>query len=216
MEIHRLTTMKDGYPVELFNKLYKETQQLRKSLAWGIDHRRYGVTNDVIESWFDDKFIFVFNKHFDNQDPDHLKGTIINSLRFFKNRVLRKAYSQEGEFHTNTIDLEGTSMLINYLPDKADIANDELFLNLALEFMKEELSDNAFMLLNLQLNPPPFILDKIKKSNTNIPLDLILEFFDLDNISKNVRLVRNLKKEISQAIEKAKQELNLDLALITN
>ena len=30
MEIHRLTTMKDNYPVELFNKLYKET----KSSKW--------------------------------------------------------------------------------------------------------------------------------------------------------------------------------------
>lgn len=208
MENHRLLPMKEGYSLELFEKLYKETQPLRKKLAWEIDHRRYGVSKDIMESWFDDKFIFVFNKHFNNLEEGHLKGTIINSLKTFKLRILRKAYSTEGEFYSNTVDLEGSNMLINYLPDKSDITNEDLFLGIATEFMKKELSDNAYMLLSLQLNPPPFILNKLKKSNSSIPVDLILEYFSLDNISKNIRMIRELKKEISQAIEKAKLELN--------
>lgn len=212
MEIHRLSEMRKDYPVELFNKLYKETEQLRKSLVWQIDSRRYGVTSDIIQSWFDDKFIFVFNKHFDNKEPEVLKGFIINSLITFKSRVLRKAYSKEGEFYTNTIDLEGTSNLINYIPDKEDINTEGVFMGMAMEFMKKQLSDNAYMLLNLQLNPPPFILDKIKSSSSHIPTDLILDFFSLDNVSKNIKLIRNLRKEISLAIEKARQELNPVLA----
>lgn len=208
MENHRLLPMKDGYSRQLFEKLYKEVTPLKKKLAYEIDHRRYGVTRDIIESWFDDKFIFVFNKHFQDYEEGHLKGTIINSLKTFKLRVLRKAYSSEGVFYSNTVDLEGENMLINYIADKEDITTGELFLDMATDFMRKELSDNAFMLLSLQLNPPPFILDRITKSSANIPVDLILEYFSLDNISKNIKLIRNLRKEINNAIEKAKLELN--------
>lgn len=208
MENHRLLPMKDGYSVELFEKLYKEITPLKKKLTYEIDHRRYGVTRDIIESWFDDKFIFVFNKHFRDYEEGHLKGTIINSLKTFKLRVLRKAYSNEGVFYSNTVELEGESMLINYIADKSDITTGELFMDMTTEFMRKELSDNAFMLLNLQLNPPPFILNKLNRSNSNIPVDLILEYFSLDNISKNIKLIRNLRKEINNAIEKAKLELN--------
>ena len=98
MELHRLKPMEEGYPVELFNKLYKETKYLRKSLTRQIDARRFGVSPDIVESWFDDKFIFVFNKHFKDKNEDVLKGFLINSLRTFKLRILRKAYQKEGEF----------------------------------------------------------------------------------------------------------------------
>ena len=77
MELHRLTAMDSSYDKQLFNKIYKDTELLRKSLANQIDTRRFGVTSDIILSWFDDKFIFVFNKHFQNKTPEVLKGFII-------------------------------------------------------------------------------------------------------------------------------------------
>ena len=84
MEIHRLVPMKTGYDELLFNKLYKETEALRNLLTYQIDHRRYGVTQDIIKSWFDDKFIFVFNKYYGDIEEGQLKGRIINALRTFK------------------------------------------------------------------------------------------------------------------------------------
>lgn len=212
MENHRLKPMVEGYSKELFNKLYEETKQLRKSLAWGIDHRRYGVDKDMIESWFDDKFIFVFNKHCNEKDPDVLKGFIISSLQMFKNRVLRQAYSKKSEIYCNTIQLEGEYNMINYIPDKDDATNEDIFFGLVLEFFKKELTEDAYSLLQLQLNPPPFILNRIKKSNSQIPLPLVLEFFDLANISKNIKYIRQLRKDIKITIEKAKLELNPNLA----
>jgi len=214
MEIHRLKTMKDGYSVELFNKLYKETKQLRKSLSYNIDHRRFGVSKDIIESWFDDKFIHVFNKHCDNKDPDILKGFIINSLKTFKLRILRQAYTKQGEYYSNLIELEGESNLINYLIEEDDISNGDIFFGLILEFFKKELTEDGYLLLQLQLNPPPYILNRIKKSNSNIPIPLVLEFLNLENINKNIKYIRQLRKEISTTIEKAKLEFNSDLALI--
>src|SRR5210317_15035 len=112
METHRLKPMREGYSPELFERLFNETKNLRKSLVYQIDCRRYGVTPDIMESWFEDKFIYVFNKYFDQHEPDILKGYIINALKIFKNRVLRKAYSKEGLFYSSNVELEGENELI--------------------------------------------------------------------------------------------------------
>jgi len=207
MEIHRLKPMKEGYSEELFNKLYKETQNLRKSLARQIDCRRYGVTNDIILSWFDDKFIFVFNKHFDNKDPDVLKGFIISALQTFKYRILRKAYNIEGEFHSSKVELEGEDNLINIIPDETFNKTEDIFYNIALEFMKERLTANAFILFQIQMDPPPYILHRIKNGNSRIPNSLIAEFLDIhvDNPNGADRYIKNLKKEVNTTLKKARE-----------
>lgn len=206
MENHRLTPMKEGYPEDLFNKLYAETRNLRRSLAYQIDPRRYGVTRDIIESWFDDKFIFVFNKYFDNKDPDVLKGHLINALRTFKYRILRKAYNKEGQFYESLIELEGESELINIIPDRSLETHENIFYNLAFEFMKERLTENAYLLLQVQIDPPPYILSRIKKCNARIPNHLYAEFLDIDlgDDNKTERYIKRLKKEINLTIKGAK------------
>lgn len=206
MEIHRLQEMKPGYNEELFNKLYEEVTPLKKSLARQIDPRRYGVSSDIIESWFDDKFIFVFNKHCKDKEPNILKAFIINSMQTFKYRVLRKAYNKEGEFYQSLVDLEGESELINIIPDKSFQTTENLFYNLALEFMKEKLSENAFLVFQLQMDPPPYIINRIKKSTSRIPNEVIIDFLDLDlgDESKTERYVKKLKKEINNTIKMAK------------
>jgi len=204
MENHRLTPMVEGYSETLFNQIYQETKSLRKSLAWGIDHRRYGVSKDIIESWFDDKFIFVFNKHCMDHKPDVLKGFIINSLKVFKCRILRGAYSQKSELYSNTIELDNEYNMINYIPDSSDVSNGDIFMGLVIEFFKNELRSDAFSLLQLQLNPPPYILNRINKSNSQIPINLILEFFGLEQVHKNIKYIRLLRKEINLTIQKAK------------
>jgi len=207
MEIHRLKPMKEGYSEDLFNKLYKETKNLRKSLARQIDSRRYGVTNDIILSWFDDKFIFVFNKHFDNKSPDVLKGFIISALQTFKYRILRKAYNIEGEFHSSKVELEGEDNLINIIPDTTFNKTEDIFYNLALEFMKERLTSNAYILFQIQMDPPPYILDKIKNNNSRISNSLIAEFLgiELDTQSATERYIKNLKKEVNLTVKKARE-----------
>ena len=209
MEIHRLTQMKEGYPVDLFNKLYKETESLRRSLSFQIDHRRYGVTQDIIKSWFDDKFIFVFNKHFQDKEPDILKGFLINSLRTFKMRILRKAYNGEGEFYGSCVTLDGEYDLINIIPDTDKGDNESVFYNLAMEFMKKKLSDNAYLLFQVQIDPPPYIMSRVENCNSRIPNKLIAEFLNIDNdLDEADRYIKSLKKEINNAIKSAKEYFN--------
>lgn len=202
MEIHRLIPMKEGYDESLFNRLYHETKHLRDSLAFQIDSRRYGVTPDIIRSWFDDKFIFVFNKYYGTITDDQLKGRIINSLKVFKFRILRKAYSKYN-LYNNQVRLEGENNLINIIPNSSEISNHDLFLELALKYLRKNLCDDAFLVLEIELNPPPFILSQINP-NTKIPAKLIAEYLELPPDKDSISYIKDLNSEINYWICEAK------------
>lgn len=213
MEIHRLLPMKEGYDQQLFNKLYKETEALRNLLTYQIDHRRYGVTPDIIKSWFDDKFIFVFNKYYGDIEEGQLKGRIINALRTFKFRMLRKAYSKYN-IHNNEVRLEGEYNLINIIPIDNEIPNHELFLELALKYLKKNLCDDAFLVLEIELNPPHYILDKLKSCKTKIPAKLIAEYLDLDSTRDSSLYINDLRSETQYWIQEAKEYFKEDKSAI--
>lgn len=214
MEIHRLTPMKENYPVDLFNKLYSQTHYLRRKLSSQIDPRRYGVSRDIIDSWFDDKFMFVFNKHFDNKNPDVLKGFLINSLQTYKYRILRKAYGKESEYYQSIVDIEGESNLINIIPDVSEISSENLFHDLAFAFMKDKLSEDAYLIFEIQINPPPYIINRLNKSNSYIPNDLLTHFLNLKSSNKTKKYISKLRKEIKITTEIAKEYfLNNPLAI---
>jgi len=208
MELHRLTTMKEGYDEKLFNQLYKETEALRRSLTYQVDHRRYGVTPDIIKSWFDDKFIFVFNKYCDEGITDgQLKGRIINALKTFKFRMLRKAYAKNN-IYLNEIRLDGEKGLINIIPFEEEITDHSLFLEMALKYLKKNLCDDALLILEVELNPPPFILDRLTASNTKIPSKLIAEYLDLEPTKDSSLYINDLRSEVTYWISQAKEVLN--------
>ncbi len=207
MEIHRLLPMKEGYDEQLFNRLFKETEELRNFLTYQIDSRRYGVTPDIIKSWFNDKFIFVFNKYYGTMTNDQLKGRIINSLKVFKYRMLRKAYSKYN-LNNNQVSLEGEQNLINIIPLEEEISDHELFLELALKFLKKNLCDDAFLVLQLELNPPPYILERILSPQTKIPAKLIAEYLDLEPSLDSSGYINDLRSEIDYWVKQAKDQLN--------
>lgn len=202
MEIHRLTPMKQGYDENLFNKLYRETESLRNLLTYQIDARRYGVTPDIIKSWFDDKFIFVFNKYYGEISEGQLKGRIINALKTFKFRMLRKAYSKYN-LYNNEVKLEGESNLINIIPIENEISDHELFLELALKYLKKNLCDDAFLVLEIELNPPPYILNRISP-NSKVPAKLIVEYLELEPDKDSITYIRELRNEINNEILNAR------------
>lgn len=207
MEIHRLTPMKPNYDKLLFNKLYHETEGLRNSLVYQIDSRRFGVTPDIIKSWFDDKFIFVFNKYYGSVSNEVLKGYIINSLKTFKYRVLRNAYTKSNMYN-DSIHIEDHENLINIIPEDEDQIEKQELLNLALSYLKRKLSKEAFTILDIDLNPPPYISIKLKSTNTKIPAKLIAEYLDLEIDQNSISYINELRKEVSHTISKAKIYFN--------
>jgi len=203
MELHRLKTMSESYDQVLFNRLYNETKGLRKSLVFQIDARRFNVTQDIIESWFDDKFIFVFNKYYSKVSNEVLKGYIINSLKTFKFRILRKAYSGY-----TMISIDDTQRLVNIIPDKQEEDNYGEFLELALSFLKTKLSDNAMLVLETEINPPEYILDKVSPTKTKIPAKMLCEYLGLEANNNAITLINSLRKEIKSSVEEARKFFN--------
>lgn len=207
-ETHRLKPMAQGYDEDVFVQIYEDTQRLRNKLAFEIDNRRFGVDKQEILSWFDVKFIHAYNKFlrtYGSEDEGNLKGYIINSLKQYKNRVLRTSYQKKYIEHHHILD-------ITELIDETQIESNpeevpQIFLQKALEFIKDSISDNALMILELELNPPEWVKREIedlgKKQNTKIPSYVIAEYLGLPNTPNIILWINSLRKEANHAIELA-------------
>lgn len=208
-ESHRLTQMPDGYDSALFSELYKKTAGLRKKLASQIDPGRFGVSYDEILSWFDVKFIFAFNKYY-HSNREYLLGFIINSLKTYKLRLVKNCYTKKLAVNQTT-DIEETSdyeYILGYEPppDTGEIDHD---LKDIKNYLKGILSPDAYFLLDIELNPPPYILVRLpdlkKKHRLNLPPALLVEYLGIGGMPGAEERIRVLKSEISTGIKKARR-----------
>lgn len=201
-ESHRLKAMPDGYDATLFNSIYNETKLLRKKLAFEIDHRKFGVTNEEIQSWFDVKLIYAFTKYYG--DPK-LKGYCINSLKTYKQRIILNSYQPQYLLH-NTIDVDEVWEDIG--PDNSiDQAASDL-LDSAKKYLKKHLTHDAYFLLELELNPPPYIINKLRNSEQKkmpkIPTELIADYLDIYD-DEGIDYIEALRYEIKEITSKARE-----------
>jgi len=210
MEEHRLKPMVKHDP-KIFNELYERTELLKRKLASQIDHRRFGVDNSEIISWFDVKFIFIFNKYYSRFNKDVLLGHLINGLKLFKCRILRSAYtfkytqsivSFEPYHYENDTSLSYQSL--NYTSESFDYESYQK----ARDFMQGTLSREAYYLFLLELNPPPFIIKEMEAMGLNnrkkIPADILVKYFELGNSDDSYKYINNLRKEIKDGVSKAR------------
>lgn len=207
-ELHRLKTMDYGYDPELFNRLYKTLKPLVKKLAKNVDERRFNVSKDIIQSYFWDKFIFVFNKYNAEYDENRLKATLISSLSTYKNRLLRNAYTKQAEYNQSLDRLEDLFDDSKELLDDSDeqkLINDEI--DMIYAYMKDKLSPDAYLLFEIQLDPPAFIKEQMKTQNSKISNMMLLDFFELRRTKANANFISKLRSEIDEYTEKAKTEL---------
>lgn len=202
MELHRLTPMKP-YDPRLFNELYKKTERLRHSLVYQIDASRFGVTQDEILSWMDDKFIFVFNKYQDKYSKDVLLGYLINSLKTFKFKILRRSYQDNNAVNLNSFSIE--DLRVFNITDTEPDSDYETLLGLAVSFMEKRLTQEAWELLQIQLSPPMYIASKLKNPNSKIPVSLILDFLGLEETPKTLGYIQDLRYQINEALTEARQ-----------
>lgn len=203
MEEHRLKPMKEGYDEQLFNELYIKTEGLRRKLAYQIDPKRFGVDYEEILSWFDVKFIFTFNKYYGDKEPEILKAYLIRALQLFKQRILRASYSQKSQLN-NTICIEDAYNLHETQIDE-DFDERKALVSFALSIMKDKLSDEAFKVLELEINPPLYILNEISKDDkletTKIPSSMIADYLGLGSDKPAANYINGLKQEIEMVYE---------------
>lgn len=206
LELNRLKAMPEIYDKKLFNYLYSKTSNLRNKLARQIDCRRFGVEYEDILSSFDIKFIFVFNK-FHKEPEEILLGMMLNSLKNFKCRILRSAYTNK--FSQNILRVDDILTKDDHLSeDHPHYSNKHDYQAQLMQFMKTHLSMNAYTVFEVKLNPPPYMHCRLNThQNANlqkIPDQLILEYFDLGESEKAYKYLDTLKKEIRNTINFAK------------
>lgn len=205
-EIHRLKEF-SHYDANLFNKLYKICKPLIKKLSRGIDCRRYNVSSDIIQSYFWDKFLFVYNKYQDVYDEERLKATLLSSLRTFRNKLLRSAYTRQAEFNSELASFEDIyESGKEWIDDSDETEYKEELSERFNEFMQEHLTPDEYLVFRTELNPPPFFEDRIKESHGKLSILHLIDFFELPRNKRSHRMFTEMRKHIKETLELAKTE----------
>jgi len=212
MEEHRLTEMKPGYDEKLFNELYEKTTPLKRRLAGSISAGKLGVDYDEILSWFDVKFIYVFNKYFETKSPEVLKGFLLNSLSMFRNRILKVAYSEKNSVYRDTLELDEVNNLESLTYSERE-PHTEFYLNKAMSFITEKISDDSLLVLQIDLDPPLYIKERMermgKKVTNKIPSYLVADYLSLGKDKEAVNYINELRREYREATQLAKEHFAL-------
>ena len=211
-ELHRLKPMQEGYNVALFEKLYKISKPVIRRLSRQIDPQRFNVTPDIIESYFWDKMLFIFNKYYGTCTEDHLRVRILGGLSTFKNHLLNSAYTERALFNQSLHsfeDLYEDSNEDRNSDEEVDIPQSTM-IDIVNEYMMKNLYPDAQLIYEALYSPPPFIREYPGyKEGNRITNKMLIEFFNLpkDNVSE--RYIRELREDVEYWVDRAKKDLHL-------
>lgn len=206
-ELHRLKEFKD-YDRDQFERLYRVCKPLIRSLSRNIDCKRYNVSRDIIQSYFWDKFMYVYNKYHDKYDEERLKANLLSSLQVFKNKLLRNAYTQQAEFNQELTSFE---VLFDnskeLLDDSEETRYKEELSNRFHEYMQKHLTPDEYILFKTELNPPPFFKERIEQSHGKLSVLHLIDYFELPRNRKSQSIISEMRIHIKETLKKAGQEL---------
>lgn len=206
-EIHRLTEMPSDYDRELFNRLYKITRPVIRNLVRQIDYRRFNVSPDILASYFDDKFLFVFNKYQGKIPNEHLQANILRALSTFKNKLLRNAYGEKAEYNQGLTSMEDLFDNNKELEDDSEEAQaKEEHMEMIEGYMRKNLSPDAFLIFQLTMDPPE-VLMATEDRGKRISNIAFVDFFELPRTKSSVKFIADLREDITYWIHRAQEEL---------
>lgn len=202
-EIHRLKEF-DHYDRDKLEKLYKLCKPLIRNLSKSIDPRRFNVSNDIIQSYFWDKFLHVFYKYQDKYDDERLKASILTSLQIFKNKLLRNAYTKQAEFNQ---DLTSFEVLFDnnkeWLDDSDETSMKEDLSIKFNQYMKSKLTSDEYLLFRTELNPPPFFDKLIAESHGKLSILHLIDFFGLPRDRRSHNMLTQMRNNIKSVLKEA-------------
>ena len=208
-ELHRLTEIKSYNPI-IFNKLYKLCRPQIRKLTKRIDYRRLNIGPDLIESFFWDKFLFVFNKYQDKMGFEKLKAHLLVSLTQYSYKLMRSGYSEAAEYNQNLVSFD--TLLDDSKEDLELFEPVEEFnmYHIILEnFLLKNLSPDEYLIYQIQLNPPPFFRERLKESGGKLTILHLIDFFEYDRSKDSIKYFTSIKRNIAITLEKAKVELSI-------
>lgn len=205
-EIHRLKEF-TPYNQDEFNRMYRMCKPLIRKLSRGIDCRRYNVTPDIIQSYFWDKFLYVYNKYQDIFSEERLKATLLSSLKTFRNKLLRSAYTGQAEFNQDLSSFEDVWESGKEWEDDSEETEYKEGLSIRFnEFMQEHLTPDEYLVFRTELDPPPFFEERIKNSHGKLSILHLIDFFELPRDRKSHLMLTNMRNHIKEVLELAKTE----------
>lgn len=214
-ELHRLTPMK-GYDPEVFNRLYKVCRPVIRNLTKQIDCKRFNLTPDIINSYFWDKMLFVFNKYYGECSEDHLQARILSALSTFKNKLLRSAYGEMAEYNQSLSKLE--DLFDDSKEDTSEAEIDfetenskakQIMYDSVMDYMKKNMDDDTFLVFEVTYNHPPYIQERIKSERSGRLTNLMLiDFFGLPHTNEANRFISSCRKNVEYWLERAKKDLS--------
>lgn len=205
-EIHRLKEFQH-VDNDLFNKMYKICKPLINKLARSIDSRRYNVSPDIIRDYFWDKFMYVYNKYQDEYGEERLKATLISSIRTFKNKLLRNAYTQQAEFNQELTSFEQVFEAGREWEDDTEETEYKEDLSIRFnEYLQQKLTEDEYLLFRTELEPPQYLIDKKNESHGKISVLHLIDFFELPRNKRSASHISEMRKHIKEVLENAATE----------
>lgn len=207
-ELHRLKKFDDDLDTDQFNRLYKVCLPIIKRLSYNIDLRKYDVSRDIIQSYFTDKFMYVYNKYYKTYDEDRLKYVLISSLTTFKNKLLRSAYTKQGEWNSSVISFEDLLEQGEWEEHPDPEEDPDFLFNKLYDYLKNHLTPDEYLLFRIQLDPPPFFDERIVKAHGRVTAYDLIEFFDWPKTIRATELISEMRDHIQEVLSKASKDLN--------
>lgn len=205
-ELHRLTEF-THYDPKQFERVYKKCKPLMRKLVKQIDARRYNVTSDVIFSYFEDKFLYVYNKYQDVYDEERLKATILSALSIFKNKLLRAAYSQQAEFNQELDSFEDIHESgREWVDDTEEVEAREDIHERFHQYMKDHLTPDEYLVFVTQLDPPPYIKERMIQGRVTV--EHLIDFFGLPRNKRSVNMITDYRHHIKEVLDQAEKEFH--------
>lgn len=205
-ELHRLKTMGE-YDKDCWDRMYKISKPVIRNLVRQIDYKRFRVTPDIIASYFWDKMLYVFNKYYGTCEEEHLKARILGSLSTFKCHLLKAAYGERAEHNQSIYQIEDIFNGVEFEDDSVSAKAKSEMLDMMYKYMRANLNDDAYLVFEVLMAPPPYIKERCKESNriTNL---LLIDFFELPKNRTSMKYLSGLREDIEYWENKAKEELH--------
>lgn len=207
-EIHRLKPMQENYDRELFEKIYRICKPVIRNLSRQIDCRRYNVSPDIIQSYFWDKMLYVFNKYYGTCTKDHLQAKVLSALSLYKYKLLHAAYGNAAEFNQSLTSLdvlfdnskEDSSM--EDLPNSRAGLLDEIY-----DYMRDHMSPDTLLVFEAIYNPPPFIQERLASEKSTVTNIMLIDFFELPHTVKSTTFISECREDIRYWLDRARKDL---------
>lgn len=169
---------------EVFNQLLEDLHPLVISLSGTSNYKSLRFTQSDMVGFFNEKLLHVWMKYHEKLPYQEVKAIAIASLYNLRTKLYKK-YSREVS-----------------LPEQVDIP-EEAIEDSTIDYLaktKGLLKENQQFLLELLIDPPLFISEKITRGK-RIPSNLILEYLGIPVDKQSVKKLNSFRRGLFTTLE---------------